>query len=194
MKDYIPPGYLSLSDALDLVGRHLFGAPAASGEGLPAQAIDWLRNLLAEEQVPASAIIDNGQIYKVGAALWSSQSAEGVFATGLLPAGTLRQALIARQEGTLRRRVLVPTDGLKAALRNNVARAESPARQSTIGAETRCYEWLVDLMHEEPKKKPKHKYLEEAQSKFGVSKRAFNRVWGQAIAETGKTEWSKPGR
>ena len=82
MKDYIPPGYLSLSDALDLVRHHLFGAPAASGRGLPAQAIDWLRNVLAEEQVPAIAIAENGQTYKVEAALWRSQDALGALATG----------------------------------------------------------------------------------------------------------------
>ena len=116
MKDYIPPGYLSLSDALDLVGRHLFGAPAASGEGLPAQAIDWLRNLLAEEQVPAIAIAENGQRDKIGGAFWQSREAMSVFANGELPPGNLRQALQRKQEGTLHRRIHVSEADLEAGI------------------------------------------------------------------------------
>jgi len=75
------------------------------------------------------------------------------------------------------------------------------SRATTIGAENRCQEWLVGLMSAsddpvKPKKpkKPKKEYRTKAINKFNVSIRGFDRAWANAIAKTGKTNWSGPGR
>ena len=65
---------------------------------------------------------------------------------------------------------------------------------STIGAETRCKQWLISLMNgDDGPKKAKAAYKTEAQ-KFGVGTKAFDRAWSSAVAKTGNTAWSKPGR
>jgi hypothetical protein len=44
-----------------------------------------------------------------------------------------------------------------------------------------------------PKDRPKAEYRAEAKVKFGVSVLYFNIAWTNAIAETGRTDWSKHG-
>ena len=64
----------------------------------------------------------------------------------------------------------------------------------TIKAETKCREWLVGLMKNGNKKKSKSAYRTEANAKYGVSNRAFDRAWGYAVADTGNKTWNRPGR
>jgi hypothetical protein len=56
--------------------------------------------------------------------------------------------------------------------------------------------WLVDLMKKSPEVtgNPKAFYLAQATNKFGISKRAFNRIWDAAISESGAVNWAKAGR
>jgi hypothetical protein len=71
-----------------------------------------------------------------------------------------------------------------------------PTQQSSSAASTNCRRWLEKLMRGSPREKPKSKadFLGEAQSKFtGLSKREFDRVWSEAVKESGAT-WSKSGR
>lgn len=76
-----------------------------------------------------------------------------------------------------------------------IAPAEvTPVRRATAAAERECQEWLVRLMRAGPKQRAKARYRAEAQERFGVTARAFERAWGQAVAETGRQDWSKPGR
>ena len=67
-------------------------------------------------------------------------------------------------------------------------------QQSSAGAGTRCRKWLVGLMRDGPKTKSKSRYRDEAKNTYGVGTRAFNKAWEEAISETGKTDWSNPGR
>ena len=63
---------------------------------------------------------------------------------------------------------------------------------SSIGAETRCKGWLVELM--KGSDNPGKRVIQaEAKSKFGVTGRAFGRSWTAALAESGVDAWSKPG-
>ena len=64
----------------------------------------------------------------------------------------------------------------------------------TIKAETKCREWLVGLMKNGNKKKSKSAYRTEANAKYGVSNRAFDRAWGYAVADTDNKTWNRPGR
>jgi hypothetical protein len=71
-----------------------------------------------------------------------------------------------------------------------------PAAQPlTVKAETDCQVWLVSLMTESRQCRPKKKstYFEVAQKRFpGLSERAFERAWANAIKETG-SNWGKAG-
>lgn len=70
-----------------------------------------------------------------------------------------------------------------------------PPDNQSIANETRCTKWLITLMNDtDGPEKTKTAYRTEAQDEFGVAAKAFNRAWGSAVAETGKTAWSKPGR
>ena len=63
----------------------------------------------------------------------------------------------------------------------------------TVKAETKCRKWLVEIMKNGDPEKSKSGYRAKAVAKFGVGKRAFGRAWANAVAETGNTNWSKPG-
>jgi len=63
----------------------------------------------------------------------------------------------------------------------------------TVQAETKCRKWLVEFMKNGDPEKSKSGYRAKAVAKFGVGKRAFGRAWANAVAETGNTNWSKPG-
>jgi hypothetical protein len=57
-----------------------------------------------------------------------------------------------------------------------------------------CRKWLASKMRSSltDKQKAKPQWLEEANTKFGVSQREFNRAWSAAIEETG-ANWASPG-
>jgi len=67
-------------------------------------------------------------------------------------------------------------------------------RRLTIAAETDCFEWLCEEMATGPQKKPKPKYEAEGTTSFEISKRAFNRVWDNAIKANPNANWGKSGR
>jgi len=66
---------------------------------------------------------------------------------------------------------------------------------TTVVAETRCRQWLIPMMTASLKapRKTKSEYCTAAKSLFGVSGRAFNRAWKDAIKTT-RAEWDQPGR
>jgi hypothetical protein len=71
----------------------------------------------------------------------------------------------------------------------------SQARKTHRAGAKNCEEWLLGLMSDnKPKEASKTEYRERALKEFHVSARQFNFAWSNAIAETGNTEWSKPGR
>jgi hypothetical protein len=61
-----------------------------------------------------------------------------------------------------------------------------------------CKRWLCDLMRGslDRRLKPKDDYWQDAQKKWPgtLSKRAFDRVWNNAVEATGADKWSKGGR
>jgi hypothetical protein len=63
----------------------------------------------------------------------------------------------------------------------------------TAVADTECKKWLVEQMQSGPRLRKKQHYLREAQQRFRVSQRGFQRAWKAASAEAGNA-WSKPGR
>jgi hypothetical protein len=67
-------------------------------------------------------------------------------------------------------------------------------RRLTIGAETECFEWLCEEMQAGPQNGAKPEYEAEAIATFGVSQRAFNRAWANAVRANPDSNWGKSGR
>jgi hypothetical protein len=66
-------------------------------------------------------------------------------------------------------------------------------RPSTIAAEKRCQDWLVDLMRRGSPTKVKAAYLAEAKQEFEISDRGFARAWSEAVKKSSNPDWTKPG-
>jgi hypothetical protein len=206
--EFVPPGFLKLQDAVDLAGKHCYGAawtgretrqlsdppPKKPSDRLEA-AVDQLRGYLALGRVAALAIAENGKHFSVPVSLWLSEDGRNVFNTGFCPPVALRESLQRRQDGTLRRRILVQEKQLRALLIEEAGTSGAAAHQTTIAAETRCRDWLAQQM-KEYERRPHNKtwYKAQAQEKFDVGSKAFDRAWANAIAASGNTNWSKPGR
>lgn len=74
-------------------------------------------------------------------------------------------------------------------------KVETPERPSTIVGEKRCQAALERLMANDSKpEKAKEEHRDKLCNEFGISHRAFDRVWRQAIEKTGNLAWGKPGR
>ena len=69
----------------------------------------------------------------------------------------------------------------------------APTSKATIASQTKCQAWLVDMMRSGPPSKVKDQYFDEAQEKFSVSHRGFDRAWSNAASEVGNFDWQKPG-
>jgi len=72
-----------------------------------------------------------------------------------------------------------------------------PAAKRTVAAEKGCEQHLVTEMMRSPDRAPKSKadFLADCQARFpGLSERAFERAWADAIKRTGAVSWSKAGR
>ena len=205
--DYTPPGFLTLKGAVDLTGSRFFGSTWTGKEirqlrRAPPQrllrrledAVHKLRDLLASSKIPAIELAENGQQFRVQPSLWLSKYGRDVFNTGHRTM-TLREMLQAQQEGTRDRLILVPKDQLEVALEEHIKKSGATTQQTTLAAEIKCRKWLVNLMSDgKQMTKSKADYRTEAQTIFKVSIRSFDRAWGNAIAETGNEDWSKPGR
>lgn len=68
--------------------------------------------------------------------------------------------------------------------------------RSTVKAETQCKSWLAQLMrdHPEGRPQPKAELFREAEEKWSVSGRAFDRAWAAAIEEVDAIAWRSGGR
>jgi len=90
--------------------------------------------------------------------------------------------------------VTIPTKSLFERFPGQPSADGDAIRDSTIAGETRCEEWLLDLMLRGDKESPKPKYLKQAKTQYAVSVNGFNRAWAAAVKRSGKSGWTKPGR
>jgi hypothetical protein len=73
--------------------------------------------------------------------------------------------------------------------------ARSIPVQHTVASETKCKAWLQqEMTRHEQRPKRRDEYRLEAQERFGVGPQAFRRAWSDAIVDTGRRQWSNPGR
>jgi hypothetical protein len=87
--------------------------------------------------------------------------------------------------------IYITTESLKTYLNSLPA----PSVALTVAQETKCKHWLVKEMtdHTDPPQ-PKPAYRTIAKERFGVGHNAFDRSWRNAIAATGRENWTNPGR
>jgi hypothetical protein len=71
-----------------------------------------------------------------------------------------------------------------------------PKRSAIASTESKCRQWLAELMRQGPQKEAKAKYKNEALQKFfDLSERGFDRAWSGAIIDANAADgWGKPGR
>lgn len=65
---------------------------------------------------------------------------------------------------------------------------------SLAGHELQCAEWLLGLMQQSEADRGKATLFEEANLRWQLTKRGFNRAWGLACLQAGDRAWNKPGR
>jgi hypothetical protein len=72
----------------------------------------------------------------------------------------------------------------------------APPPPTTVAAQTECRRWLASEMRASlDRPRPKSQVFAEAKKRFPkLSKRGFDRAWGDAIGETGAEKWSKAGQ
>ncbi|MGE0153131.1 MAG: hypothetical protein AB7R90_10975 [Reyranellaceae bacterium] len=72
--------------------------------------------------------------------------------------------------------------------------AGSSMQTGTAGGETLCRKWLTELMKKEDRPaRSKEAVRDECLAKFSISKRAFDRAWARAVADSGNRNWSQSG-
>ena len=142
MSDFVPDGFLTTHQAVDVVGRHLSPndwtgeeielfkpQDADTGEAKESKrdqaqsalrqrldlAIHHLQSQSALSKVKAVVVCDDGTSYLLKSSVWLSNCAPTIFRAGVVPV-SLPQGIADRQSGKGRRRVLFPKVALNDAL------------------------------------------------------------------------------
>ncbi len=89
--------------------------------------------------------------------------------------------------------IFVETKSLRRFL-DSITLVDSTVTRKAVD-EKRCKQWLTEQMKASPylKPKPKSSYFKHAIDAFNVSKRGFDRIWGEAVRES-TSLWNKAGR
>jgi hypothetical protein len=125
----------------------------------------------------------SGALFRIVGADWK----EAAFWRETIVGGAVRAQLgeeLALHEG---RRVLLEAGAFDDWRTTQMRRRSQPA-------EAACREWIQAAMGETPRRGPKSKrvWREEAKTNFGVSGRAFDRIWAAALESTG-ANWGRHG-
>ena len=202
---FIPDGYVDVLGALSIVGKALFGdkwtgeeIDARSPAQRPAEAEEqhrredearqrrdeaaqWLQQWAFARKGSSKVITKGGTVHDLPERVWGDENAWQIFDRGTAGFAELAGYDVVTFEG----HVLFRERELRSAL---------PTSTTTSNEERRCRKWLADKMRNgRPPEKTKAVYQSEAKDLFNTGSKAFLRSWANAIADTGNTEWSKPG-
>jgi hypothetical protein len=200
MIDPVPDGYVGLDEAVavlaaDTSDREVHEHLEPTAEELNPASLTWIKREMAIPKLYAAlrdgsliGLVRNpvsGEWFRLtgidwhGAALWR----EMILGSIVRAAPTEE---IARHEG---RRILLRATALDA-WRKKLAQSRPQAQP----AEAACAAWLEAAMRASPERRPKAKreFRDEAKSKFGISARAFDRLWSNKLEITG-ARWSEAG-
>jgi len=127
---------------------------------------------------------DSGALFRLTASDWRFEPFwEQIIRSGVIPAHAGRGFERHRQ-----RTVLIETARFEAWLSSETKTWGEADREDL------CRKWLASKMRSSltDKQRAKAQWFKEANTKFGVSQREFNRAWSAAIEETG-ANWASPG-
>ena len=168
------------------------------------EAVDGLS--IDEEKLPVALTEIHDALVRDQITAWSATTQEPV--PRALPAATwsifefayeekngLIYTLTFRPSGSIDERPLKDLRFKSVEVRRLWPGAESASPLTTVAAQTECRRWLSNEMRASPDRpRPKSQVLAEAKKRFpNLSKRSFERAWGEAISETGAEKWSKTG-
>ena len=156
------------------------------------EALAEIHDALARGQIAAwSATIQEPVPRELPAATWS------IFEFAYAEQNGLLYTLTFRPSGSIDEQPLKDLRFKSVEVRRHWPGAEPASRPlTTVAKQTECKRWLSSEMRASPDRpRPKSQVLAEAKKRFpNLSKRGFNRAWGDAINETGAEKWSKAGR
>jgi hypothetical protein len=159
-------------------------------EKLP-EALTEIHDALVRAQITAwSATIQEPVPREHPSATWS------IFEFGYEEKNGLLYTFTFRPSGSTDERPLKDLRFKSVEVRRHWPGAEPvPPPPTTAAAQTECRRWLSHEMRASPDRpQAKSKVLAEAKKRFPkLSKRGFDRAWGDAISETGAQKWSKSG-
>jgi hypothetical protein len=203
MIDPVPVGYVGLDEALaqlaaDNSDQEVYEErkrlkPAAAGE-LSLAELAWAKRELAITRLHIAlrdgALIGfvrnpvSRELFRLTGTDWHSAA---VFWREIIVGGIVRAAAgeeIERHEG---RRVLLEASTLDVWLKKRMQRRPR-------AADNDCEAWLEAAMRASPERRPKPKdeWRKEAKEKFGLSGRAFDRLWAALLQSTG-AKWGLSG-
>ena len=158
-------------------------------------AIDDLLSALRSGKLIAHGMFEGERIpRRIETAIWSTFTIvikRKTFTHHMFFPSTGAPVVIAQRKGTPRTRLLSTTvSAVK-------VKKLWPVAKQTAAAEGRCREYLIAEMNGSPDRAPKSKsdLLAVCQACFpGLSKRGFERAWGNAVTQTGAVGWRKAGR
>jgi len=146
-----------------------------------------IKLLLALQTDAISAMVrdpDSGTLFRLTASNWRFEPfRDQILRGGVIPVHAGRGLEPHRQ-----RTVLIETHRFEGWLRSETKTWVEADREDL------CRKWLASKMRSSPtdKQKTKAQWLREADTKFSVSQREFDRAWSAAIEETG-ANWALPG-
>jgi len=202
MIDPLPVGYVGLDEAvarlaIDIsdqeVNKEQTRLKLDAAKELSGTALPWVKRELAIQKLHV-ALCDrtlialvrdpaSGELFQLGASDWRAAA----FWREMIRGGCIRATIgeeIGRHDG---RRVL-----LQAAAFEGWLKARMQRRPQAVDKD--CGAWLESVMLANPNRKPKPKcqWRREAKEKFGVSGRAFDRIWDDEVKITG-VNWNRAG-
>jgi hypothetical protein len=166
------------------------------GRGVPTRAaIRDLLSALRSGKLIAHGMFEGERIPRpIETAVWSTFTIvikRKSFTDHTFLPSTGAPVVVAQRKGTPRTRLLSTTvSAVK-------VKKLWPVGRQTAAAEGRCREYLIAEMNGSPDRAPKSKsdLLAVCQARFpGLSKRGFERAWGNAVTQTGAVGWRKAGR
>jgi hypothetical protein len=204
MIDPVPDGYLGLDEAVPRLAadisnqetlnevRHLLEASPASVGKPGTGELAWAKRELAIRKLN-SALRDGALIgvvrhpvpsewFRLTATDWYS----AVFWRETILSGCVCASVCEEIERHNGRRVLIEATAFDAWLKKMIQRRPQAANDD-------CQTWLEREMQANPERtQPKRWWLAQAQEKFGVSERAFDRAWATALKNT-RAHWGDAG-
>lgn len=157
-----------------------------------------LRQLLHAGLITAKALLPSGRSPDLDKYVWAGESAPEILETGTVSVGNgERIALGSGAKPSEVGYVLLDRTEMERSVKGELLKG---AAQSRVDIEAKCTRWLKRLMNDSPDERvdSKDNLYKQAKAEFAelgeLARKAFNRAWDCAIAETRSKAWKAAGR